>query len=100
MLPLHNRMGADASAGQRMHAACALRRRYILSEQLTISSNQVLRGAGRDLTTLYFSRSLSMINGWGSKWQAGRENSPYTCEPACTCDVALLPRICLLSTGC
>eukprot|EP00775_Hariotina_reticulata_P011527 gene11526-11670_t len=52
--------------------------KYILSEQLNISSNQVLRGAGRDLTTLYFDQSLTQINGWGNKWVPGRENSPYT----------------------
>jgi hypothetical protein len=52
--------------------------RYVLSEQLNISSNQVLRGAGRDLTTLYFNKSLTQITGWGKDWVAGKENSPYT----------------------
>ncbi|KAF8061409.1 hypothetical protein HT031_004500 [Scenedesmus sp. PABB004] len=52
--------------------------RYLLHNQLNISSNQVLRGAGRDATTLLFNTSLQQLYGWGPRWRAGQEASPYT----------------------
>ncbi|KAF8061410.1 hypothetical protein HT031_004501 [Scenedesmus sp. PABB004] len=52
--------------------------RYLLRNKLNISSNQVLRGAGRDATTLLFNTSLQQLYGWGPRWRAGQEASPYT----------------------
>lgn len=49
-----------------------------MSNQLTLDSNQVLRGAGRDSTKLYFVKSMQDLFGWGSKYQPGKSNSPYT----------------------
>jgi hypothetical protein len=52
--------------------------RYLLCNQLNLTSNQVLRGAGRDATSLFFSTSLQQLHGWGPHWKAGMEKSPYT----------------------
>jgi hypothetical protein len=52
--------------------------RYLLRDQLNLTSNQVLRGAGRDATTLFFNTSLQQLHGWGPHWKAGLEKSPYT----------------------
>ena len=53
--------------------------KYLLSGQLVLDSNQVLRGAGRDASKLYFTKSMNDLFGWGSSgYQAGKANSPYT----------------------
>ncbi|WIA31910.1 hypothetical protein OEZ86_002770 [Tetradesmus obliquus] len=51
---------------------------YKLSAQLTLDSNQVLRGAGRDRTKLFFTKSMVDLFGWGNKYKPGKSNSPYT----------------------
>lgn len=38
----------------------------------------MLRGAGRDRTKLYFTKSMVDMFGWGNKYQPGKSNSPYT----------------------
>lgn len=52
--------------------------KYVLSGQLNISSNQVLRGAGRDATTLHFVKSMVDLYGWGPRYTPGTHTSPYT----------------------
>ncbi|KAF6249078.1 pectin lyase fold/virulence factor [Scenedesmus sp. NREL 46B-D3] len=52
--------------------------RYLLSNQLNLTSNQVLRGAGRDATNLFFNTSLQQLHGWGPKYIPGMGKSPYT----------------------
>ncbi|KAF6249079.1 hypothetical protein COO60DRAFT_1583210 [Scenedesmus sp. NREL 46B-D3] len=52
--------------------------KYLLNNQLNLTSNQVLRGAGRDATNLYFNTSLQQLHGWGPHWTAGMEKSPFT----------------------
>jgi hypothetical protein len=56
------------------HCSC----RYLLTKQLNLSSNQVLRGAGRDATNLFFNTSLQQLHGWGPQYAPGMEKSPYT----------------------
>lgn len=50
--------------------------RYRLSKRIDISKRVILRGAGRNLTTLLFTKSLSDL---GAAWTG---NSPYTYGPA------------------
>lgn len=50
--------------------------RYLLSKRIDISKRVILRGAGRNLTTLVFSKSLTDL---GTAWTG---NSPHTYGPA------------------
>lgn len=50
--------------------------RYLLSKRVDISKRVILRGAGRNLTTIAFAKSLSAL---GANWTG---NSPYTYGPA------------------
>jgi hypothetical protein len=50
--------------------------RYLFSKRIDISKRVILRGAGRNLTKLVFSKSLSDL---GAAWTG---NSPYTYGPA------------------
>jgi hypothetical protein len=51
--------------------------RYVLSKRIDISKRIILRGAGRNATTLVFRKSLTDL---GGAWPAA--NSPYTYGPA------------------
>lgn len=48
---------------------------HVLTDPIVLASNQVLKGAGRDVTTLRFTKSLFDLFGAGD-WQAGGVTSP------------------------